>query len=103
MDAWYLIYSTLRLSTQNYIIPVLAYLTATTHQDLCYWCQSLAQSCECDQLYPEISVPAVAITGLEKFIVLRRYMCTVIVEMGQTYSHPPAVKLDTFCLICRVT
>lgn len=59
MDACYLIYSTLRLSAQNCIIPVLAYLAATTYQDLCYWCQSLAQGCECDQLYPEINVSAV--------------------------------------------
>lgn len=103
MDAWYLIYSILRLSTQNCIIPVLAYLTATIYQDLCYWCQSLAQGCECDQQYPEVSVPAVATMGLEEFIVLTRYMCTVIVEMRQTYSHPPAVKLDTFCLVCGVT
>lgn len=55
MDAYYLIYSTLKLSIQNSIIPVLAHLAATTYQNLCYWCQSLAQSCECDQLYPEIS------------------------------------------------
>lgn len=103
MDACYLIYSTQRLSTQNCIISVLAYLTASTYQNLCYWCQSLAQGCECDQLYPEICVPAVAIMGLEKFIILTKYMCIVIVDIGQTYSHVPVVKLDTFCLICGVT